>query len=129
MHQDFQQSHQAQLERFYTLFESMYQYIKDFLTFIDELEEGTDAQLRSHSGLSWWCRLVHPVLRRRDAGGRGRQAAGNNAPLYCTVDPDYWCWCEEVLVQVCEAIYLYGVMLLLMEMKIPGTSLRCPLHR
>ena len=28
------------LERFYTLFESMYLYIKDFLKFLAELEEG-----------------------------------------------------------------------------------------
>ena len=32
------------LERFYTLFESMYLYIKDFLKFMNELEEGSYIQ-------------------------------------------------------------------------------------
>eukprot|EP00656_Telonema_subtile_P001385 TRINITY_DN10622_c0_g4_i2.p1 TRINITY_DN10622_c0_g4~~TRINITY_DN10622_c0_g4_i2.p1 ORF type:complete len:1069 (-),score=421.60 TRINITY_DN10622_c0_g4_i2:243-3449(-) len=68
------------LERFYTLFESMYLYIKDLLQFVSDLEDGSYIQYS-----------VDGML----ADGDGKQL-------------------------ICEAVYLYGVMLLLMDMKIPG---------
>jgi len=76
----FRESHLSTLERFYQLFESMYNYIKDLLVFFEELEDGYYIQ---HS--------LDILLMDVD----GKQL-------------------------VSESVYLYGVMLLLMDQKIDG---------
>ena len=77
---EFRESHREILKRFYLLFESIYKYANDFVTYFDELEQGYFIQINLES-----------VLMNTD----GKQL-------------------------VAEALYLYGIMLLLMDELIPG---------
>jgi len=78
--EEFRENHLALLERFYKLFESIYRYAADFLTYLQELVEGVFIQ-----------HTVEGVL----LDVEGRQL-------------------------MCEALYLYGVMLLLLDIRIEG---------
>jgi WASH complex subunit strumpellin len=79
--EEFRESHMPILERFYTLFESIYKYIKDFLKFLTDLE----------NGVIFIQQTFESVLVNQD----GKQL-------------------------LAEGLYLYGVMLILLDLKIPG---------
>jgi len=78
--EEFRENHMALLERFYKLFESIYKYMHDYVTYLSELSEGVFVQ-----------HTVESVL----ADVEGGQL-------------------------MCEALYLYGVMLMLLDRRIPG---------
>lgn len=78
---EFKENHMSMLERFYKLFNSIYGYISDYITYLEELSEGVFVQHTTEGVLM---------------DTEGRQL-------------------------MCEALYLYGVMLLLLEKRIPGT--------
>jgi WASH complex subunit strumpellin len=78
--QDFQENHVDILERFYSIFESIWKYQTDLIKYIDDVNNGFYIQ---HS--------IDNILQDTD----GKQL-------------------------LCESIYLYGVMLLTLEERIPG---------
>jgi len=78
--EEFRENHLPLLERFYQLFESIYKYVADWRTYLQELSEGVFVQ-----------HTVETALEDVEGG--------------------------QLL---CEAHYLYGVMLLLMDRRIPG---------
>eukprot|EP00457_Paulinella_chromatophora_P000683 gb/GEZN01000683.1/.p1 GENE.gb/GEZN01000683.1/~~gb/GEZN01000683.1/.p1 ORF type:complete len:1160 (+),score=147.68 gb/GEZN01000683.1/:150-3629(+) len=80
--EDFRENNFELLERFYQLFESVYRYIQDWNTYLEELIDGVFVQ-----------HTVEGVL----LDVEGKQL-------------------------MCEALYLYGVMLLLMDLRIPGET-------
>jgi len=80
--EEFRENHLQLLERFYALFESIHKYISDWLSFLDELAEGTFVQHTTEGVLL-------------DVEGKQLMA---------------------------EALYLYGCMLLLMDLRIPGLA-------
>lgn len=79
---EFQEIHMEIMERFYTLFNSVYQYYEDYAQYLKELSTGF---FISHT--------VNSVLLDTD----GRQL-------------------------MCEALYLWGTMLLLLDELIPGPA-------
>lgn len=80
--EEFRENHMQLLERFYTLFDSIYKYIENFCSYIHDMHKGAFLQ-----------HTVEGVL----------------------MDP-------EGKQLMCEALYLYGCMLLLMDMRIPGPA-------
>ncbi|KAL9649133.1 hypothetical protein ABK040_004155 [Willaertia magna] len=78
--ESFKESHMPILERFYTLFKSIYNYYKDIIRFVNDLEQQLYIQ-----------QSIESILVNQD----GKQL-------------------------LAELIYLYGVMLLLLDYKIPG---------
>jgi WASH complex subunit strumpellin len=78
--EEFRENHMVLLERFYQLFESIYRYITDFNTYLEDMAEGVFVQ-----------QTIEAVL----LDPEGRQL-------------------------MCECLYLYGVMLLLLDLRIPG---------
>ena len=79
---EFQETHAEIMERFYTLFNSVYKYYADFTTFLKELSTGFYI---SHT--------INSVL----LDNSGRQL-------------------------MCEALYLWGTMLLLLDELVPGPA-------
>jgi WASH complex subunit strumpellin len=77
---EFRENHMTILERFFSLFDSIYRYVTDYMQYLESLGDGVFVQ-----------HTTEGVLMDRD----GKQL-------------------------MCEALYLYGVMLLLMELRIPG---------
>ena len=45
MDEEFRENHMVLLERFYKLFDSIYRYINDFTTYLDDMAEGVFVQL------------------------------------------------------------------------------------
>jgi len=80
--EEFKENHIAILERFYTLFDSIYRYIENFCSYIHDMHNGAFLQ-----------HTVEGVIMDTD----GKQL-------------------------MCEALYLYGCMLLLLDMRIPGPA-------
>jgi len=80
--EEFRENHMLLLERFYKLFESVYKYIVDLNSYLEEMMEGVFVQ-----------HTIEGVL----LDNEGRQL-------------------------MCEALYLYGVMLLLLDLRIPGPT-------
>ena len=78
--EEFRDDYEEILTRFYKMFESIYLYRRELLTYVDELKRGVYIQ-----------RTLASVL----ADADGKQL-------------------------VCEAVYLYGVQLLLLDMRVPG---------
>ncbi|EFC38863.1 predicted protein [Naegleria gruberi] len=78
--ENFKDSHMPLLERFYTLFKSIYNYYKDFIKFMNDLDQGYYIQ-----------QTLESILVNQD----GKQL-------------------------LAESLYLYGCMLLLLDLKIPG---------
>jgi WASH complex subunit strumpellin len=98
--EEFRETHLALLKRFYKMFESIYRYVADFATYLEEMQQGVFLQ--------------HSV----DVSGECFDAA-------CSFS---WLLVQGVLMDVegrqlmCEALYLYGVMLLLMDVRIEGST-------
>lgn len=78
--EEFRENHLALLERFYKLFDSVYRYVSNFNTYLEDLSEGVFVQHTTESVLL-------------DVEGKQLMA---------------------------EALYLYGCMLLLLDIRIPG---------
>ncbi|KAF0972785.1 hypothetical protein FDP41_009034 [Naegleria fowleri] len=78
--ESFKESHMPILERFYTLFKAIYNYYKDFIKFMNDLDQGYYIQ-----------QTLESILVNQD----GKQL-------------------------LAESLYLYGVMLMLLDLKIPG---------
>eukprot|EP01012_Entosiphon_sulcatum_P036838 TRINITY_DN4706_c0_g1_i1.p1 TRINITY_DN4706_c0_g1~~TRINITY_DN4706_c0_g1_i1.p1 ORF type:complete len:1149 (-),score=298.23 TRINITY_DN4706_c0_g1_i1:138-3584(-) len=78
--EDLRDNYMPTLSRFFVIFEALYKYIKDFLKFLSDVEDGVFIQ-QTYETI-----LMHPD---------GKQL-------------------------MAEALYLYGVMLLLLDMKIDG---------
>eukprot|EP00941_MAST-03F_sp_MAST-3F-sp1_P002473 g2473.t1 len=82
LNEEFQENHLSVMERFYSLFDNIWKYIKNFNEFIDHLNEGFYI---SHT--------IEDVLLNVD----GKQL-------------------------MCEALYLFGVMLLTLDRLVPGPA-------
>ena len=82
--EDFREAHLDVLERFYKLFESMYNYIKDMVQFFQDLEDGYFMQ---HSlDVSLHCcvlRTVLPHIDTTDCAIPAKRAAGSLADICC----------------------------------------------
>ena len=80
--EEFRENHLALLERFYMLFDSIFRYVDNLVSYMQDLNKGSFLQ-HTLDGI-----LMDP---------EGKQL-------------------------VCESIYLYGVMLLLLDIRIPGPA-------
>lgn len=112
--EEFRETHLALLKRFYKMFESIYRYVADFATYLDELQEGVFLQHSVEvSDLSAClpasCARVLIVLRCHLCA----RLRGHSQGVLMDV---------EGRQLMCEALYLYGVMLLLLDVRIDGAT-------
>jgi WASH complex subunit strumpellin len=99
---NFRENHFEILKRFYLAFESIYKYVLDLNQFLNDLENGIFIQ-----------QSIETVLQNEE----GRQL------MVCVAL--WWTgrcyrWCRSCHVQI-EAVFLYGVMLLVLDQRIEGS--------
>lgn len=116
--EEFRETHLAILERFYQCFDSIYKYVKDLLLYFQEMNEGVFVQHTIEV-----CGTTHHLL-------------DSSLFLFCLL---HVCPRPHLLNVVCcvrqgvlldpdgrqllaEAVYLYGVMLLLLDLRIAGPT-------
>lgn len=101
---EFYSAHEKVLTRFYNVFTSILKYIQDLATYTQEVDEGE----RDVGGGRGRGRVEHPPLL-----SAGFYMANTLEGLL--LDPDG----KQLM---CEAVYLQGVMLLLMDMQVGGAA-------